>query len=31
VHGHKDSPELRNMIKRGIKNGTPPLEAPRAA
>jgi predicted small metal-binding protein len=29
VHKHKDTPELRQMIKQGIKDGTPPLELPR--
>ena len=28
VHKHKDSQELRQMIKGGMKNGTPPLAAP---
>jgi predicted small metal-binding protein len=31
VHKHKDSPELRQMIKGGMKNGTPPLAAPARA
>ena len=31
VHGEKDTPELRKMIKGTMKNGTPPVEAPRAA
>jgi predicted small metal-binding protein len=31
THGHKDTPELRSMIRRGIKDGTPPVEKPRAA
>lgn len=28
VHGHTDSPELREMIASSIKAGTPPVEAP---
>jgi predicted small metal-binding protein len=28
VHKHADTPELREMIRSGIKDGTPPLEAP---
>jgi predicted small metal-binding protein len=28
VHGHADTPELRNMIASTIKKGTPPVEAP---
>ena len=28
VHGHQDSPELRDMIRGAIQDGTPPLEAP---
>ena len=31
VHGHKDSPDLRNQIKTAIKDGTPPVQAPRHA
>ena len=31
THGHKDGPELRNMIRSAIKDGTPPLAAPRSA
>jgi predicted small metal-binding protein len=31
VHKHKDSPELRRMIKSGMKNGTPPVAAPTRA
>lgn len=31
VHGHKDTPELRAMIMKSFKNGTPPLEAPAKA
>jgi predicted small metal-binding protein len=32
VHHHEDTPALREMLRRGIKDGTPPLEAsPRAA
>jgi len=28
VHGHEDTPEFRKMIASGIKQGTPPVEAP---
>jgi predicted small metal-binding protein len=28
VHGHDDTPELRDMIRSAMKEGTPPLEAP---
>jgi len=32
VHGHQDSPELRNTLRQAIKDGTPPVSAkPRAA
>lgn len=31
VHGHTDSPELRQQIKSLMKDGTPPVEAPRHA
>jgi len=31
VHGHKDTPEFRTMIKKAIKDGTPPEKAPRHA
>jgi len=31
VHGHKDTSELRQQIRGAIKDGTPPLEAPRDA
>ena len=31
VHGHKDGPDLRNMLRSAIKDGTPPLTAPRSA
>ena len=31
VHGHKDTPELRAMIIKSMKNGTAPLEAPARA
>jgi hypothetical protein len=31
VHGHRDTPELRNMIRGSMKDGTPPLEAPQRA
>ena len=29
VHKHTDSSELRNQIKRAMKDGTPPIENPR--
>lgn len=29
MHGHKDTPELRDMIRSAMKDGTPPVEAPR--
>jgi predicted small metal-binding protein len=29
VHGHSDTPELRNQVRSLIKQGTPPLQAPR--
>ena len=28
VHGHTDTPELREQLGKLIKQGTPPLEAP---
>jgi hypothetical protein len=28
VHGHKDSPELREQLTKLFKTGTPPLTAP---
>jgi predicted small metal-binding protein len=31
VHGHKDTPELRDQLKRGIRDGMPPVEAPSKA
>jgi predicted small metal-binding protein len=31
VHGHQDTPDLRDMIRRAMKDGTPPVEAPRHA
>jgi predicted small metal-binding protein len=31
VHGHQDTPELRDQIRSGIKDGMPPVEAPRRA
>lgn len=31
VHKHEDSPELREMIRGAIMDGTPPLEAPARA
>jgi predicted small metal-binding protein len=30
VHEHQDTPELRNMLKGAIREGTPPAERPRA-
>jgi predicted small metal-binding protein len=30
-HGHKDSAELRNMIRSAMKDGTPPMVASRSA
>jgi predicted small metal-binding protein len=29
IHRHQDTPELREQIKGIIKDGTPPIEAPR--
>lgn len=29
VHGHQDTPDLRNMIRGAMKDGTPSVEAPR--
>ncbi len=31
VHKHKDTPELRKMIRGAMKDGTPPLAAPTRA
>jgi predicted small metal-binding protein len=31
IHGHQDTPELREQIKGAIKDGTPPADAPRHA
>lgn len=31
THGHKDSPELRDMIRSAMKDGTPPIAASRSA
>ena len=31
VHQHQDTPELREMLKSAMKEGTPPVEAPRRA
>jgi len=31
VHGHKDTPDLRAMIRSVMRDGTPPAEAPRRA
>ncbi|POR46508.1 DUF1059 domain-containing protein [Bosea psychrotolerans] len=31
VHGHQDTPELRDQIRGAIKDGTPPEVAPRRA
>ena len=27
VHGHQDTPELRNSLRQAIKDGTPPINA----
>lgn len=29
VHSHEDTPELRQMLKSAIKDGSPPIESPR--
>jgi predicted small metal-binding protein len=29
VHKHEDTPDLRQMIKGAMKDGTPPIEPPR--
>ncbi|MEP9377395.1 DUF1059 domain-containing protein [Aquabacter sp. CN5-332] len=31
LHGHDDTPELREFLKGAIKDGTPPMEAPSRA
>lgn len=31
VHRHQDSPELRSQIRSAMKEGTPPIDAPRRA
>ena len=31
VHQHRDSPELRAMLSSAMRDGTPPVEAPRRA
>jgi predicted small metal-binding protein len=31
VHGHEDTPDLRDMIRGAMKDGTAPIEAPRRA
>ena len=31
MHEHPDTPELRNTIRSAMKDGTPPLKAPRRA
>ncbi len=31
VHKHSDTPELRDQIRSAMKDGTPPIERPRAA
>lgn len=31
IHGHKDTPEFRTMIKQAVKDGSPPLNAPSKA
>ena len=28
VHQHQDTPELRDMIRQHLKEGTPPVESP---
>ncbi|HEV2612621.1 MAG TPA: DUF1059 domain-containing protein [Noviherbaspirillum sp.] len=28
VHQHKDTPELRDLLRQSFKVGTPPIEAP---
>jgi predicted small metal-binding protein len=31
VHGHKDAPDLRDMIRSVMRDGTPPVKAPQRA
>jgi predicted small metal-binding protein len=31
VHGHEDTPDLRDMIRSVMRGGTPPVEAPQRA
>jgi predicted small metal-binding protein len=31
VHGHEDTPDLRDTIRSMIRDGTPPVEAPQRA
>lgn len=31
VHGHQDSPQLRQQLRQLFKEGTPPVEKPRMA
>ncbi len=31
VHGHRDTPELRDMLRSIMEDGTPPIEVPHAA
>ena len=31
VHGHADTPDLRVMIRSAMRDGTPPVEAPKRA
>jgi predicted small metal-binding protein len=31
VHRHQDTPELRQMIKSAMQDGTPPVEPPQRA
>lgn len=31
VHGYADTPEFRNQVLQGMKEGTPPMEAEKAA
>jgi predicted small metal-binding protein len=31
LHGHEDTPDLRDMIRSLMRDGTPPVEAPQRA
>ncbi len=31
VHGHQDTPELREQLRRAVKDGVPPEQAPSRA